>query len=81
MDVPWFENFDLENIVTPVDVQAYERLLNEAGYNQTKISKLVGGFRNGFPLEYQGETKVHKTAPNLPFNVGDKFDLWGKNND
>ena len=43
-----FENFDLQNIVTPVQVQEYKRLLKEAGYDKRKMNFLVKGFTNGF---------------------------------
>ena len=35
--VSWFENYDLVNIITPVDADRLEVLLNEAGYNSQKM--------------------------------------------
>ena len=78
-EVIWFENYDIQNIVTPVKADTLERALLEANYDQEKTSFLVSGFREGFSLKYGGPIKgVHRTAPNLPFTVGDKIDLWNK---
>ena len=41
-------NLDMENIITPVDVNKLEKLLNETGFNVEKTRYLVEGFREGF---------------------------------
>ena len=69
---------NLKDIVTPVDVSAYERLLKEAGYDAQKTRYLVNGFTNGFDLEYQGPRNVKRSARNLPLSVGSKEELWNK---
>ena len=71
-------NFNLKDIVTPVDVKNYADLLREVGYVKHKAKYLVDDFTNGFSLEYQGPTKVTKTSRNLILRVCDKFDLWNK---
>ena len=53
-----FSNYDLENIVTPVDADMLERLLSEADYNKEKTMFLVNGFKNGFSLGYHSEESV-----------------------
>ena len=73
-----YENFNLKNIITPVDVEQYARLLKELGYDKDKSKYLVKGFTKGFDLEYQGSKKVTKTARNLPLRVGNKYELWNK---
>ena len=73
-----FENLDIENIITPVNVQNLEFLLKEAGYNKDKTDKLIFGFKNGFDIGYQGSRQIRRSAPNLKFNIGSKVDLWNK---
>ena len=74
----YFENFDLNSVVTPVDADALERLLNETHYDINKTKYLVNGFRNGFSLGYCGPKQVQRLAPNLKLTVGDEIDLWNK---
>ena len=50
----WFENFDLEKVVTPVDADKLEQLLIETNYDPTETSFVVNGFRHGFDIEYRG---------------------------
>ena len=73
-----FANFNLEDIVTPVNVDVYEEMLNGARYDRRKTEYLVQGFRNGFSLEYRGPTNIQKKSKNLLLRVGDKFELWNK---
>ena len=56
------ENFDLENIVTPVNTDALERLLNQSNYDRDKTQFLLDGFRNGFSIGYEGPENVQQTA-------------------
>ena len=74
-EVLYYENFDLENLVTPVNI---EHLLIKTKYNKQKRIKLIKSFREGFDLGYRGETEVKLTSPNLKFTVGDKTELWNK---
>ena len=46
----YFENFDLENIVTPIDADKLESLLIATKYPTDKTKILVDGFRHGFNL-------------------------------
>ena len=73
-----FENFDLDKVVTPVDVDAFEKLLIESRYDEAETEYLVQGFRNGFSLEYEDERNVVKEAPNLKLRVGNHIQLWNK---
>ena len=61
----YFENFDLENVVTPVDAEALETLLHDTNYDSVKTKFLVDGFKHGFSLEYAGPTDVKQKALNL----------------
>ena len=74
-----YQNLDLESIKTPVDADMLEKLLIESNYNTDETEFLVNGFKNGFPLEYEGETDVKMTSPNLKFReVGTPIQLWNK---
>ena len=77
-EILYFENFDLESVVTPVNVQAYARLLEETNYDKEETQFLIDGFTNGFDVGYQGPTNVRRTAPNLTLRVGSQVILWNK---
>ena len=71
-------NLDIENLVTLLNVDKYEAILKEVGYDKVKTEFLVYSFRNGFPLGYQGNQKVKQYSHNLRLNVGDETILWNK---
>ena len=73
-----FCNWDLDNVVTPVDVKAFENLLSEVGYDKIKSEFLIQGFKNGFSLGYEDDPGVKLTAPNLKLRVGSETQLWNK---
>ena len=77
-EILYFENFDLQNVVTPIDYHKLDNLLRESGYDPAKSRKLVDGFKNEFSIGYDGDTNVRLTAPNLPLTVGSEIDLWNK---
>ena len=68
----------MTNIITPVKVDIFEDILNSVNYDKKESEFLVDGFRNGFPLHYQGRTDVQLTSPNLKIRVGDETQLWNK---
>ena len=76
----YYENFDLDSIVTPVKVQQLEQLLKEMHYDEEKTKFLVKGFMEGFPIEYHGPMNVQQRAPNLKLDnpETDKIILWNK---
>ena len=75
----WFENFDLDNIVTPVKVKILKRILKEVGYNPKKTKYLIRGFSKGFSIGYKGKrVGMKQVAPNLPIRVGSETHLWNK---
>ena len=74
-----FENFDLESIKTPVNVEVFNQLLQESRYNTEETEFLIDGFRNGFSIGYSGPEDVKITSPNLKFReVGNPITLWNK---
>ena len=77
-EVQEYSNMNLKDIVTPVNVQQYAKLLEEANYDKDKTNYLVRGFTIGFSLEYKGPKKVQMKSRNLPLNVGNKYELWNK---
>ena len=76
----YFENFDLDSVVTPVNIKRFKQLLDETGYDKKKSEYLIEGFTNGFDIGYRGNEKVKLQAQNLKLNggPGDKLVLWNK---
>ena len=72
------ENFDLTNIVTPVNVEELSKLCRVSGYDMTKTCFLERGFTNRFHIGYRGNPHRESGADNLPFKVGNKTILWNK---
>ena len=71
-------NFDLYNLVTPVNVDVLEQLLRESSYDETETEFLINGFRNGFSIGYRGPLNRQSRSRNIPFTVGNKEILWLK---
>ena len=79
VEILYYKNYNLEDVISPVDVNMLESLLKEASYDTDKTNKLVDGFKNGFSLGYEGPTKIQIQSPNLKFRgVGNKTILWNK---
>ena len=79
LQVEYYENFDLENIITPVNCHRLEQLLVHYNYDKEETTFLVRGFRNGFDIGYRGRKDIKITAPNLKFRgVGSHVILWNK---
>ena len=75
----YFENYDLDSIVTPVNVSELKHLLTITKYDLAKTKFLIDSFTHGFDIGYRGSESVKLTAPNLKFReVGNKTQLWKK---
>ena len=74
----YFENFDLQQVVTPVNGDKLEELLTASGYNKEKTEFLVKGFREGFDIGYRGSPQIKQESPNLKLSDGTETDLWNK---
>ena len=76
----YFENFDMESVVTPVNADKLQQLLLQSNYNLIETEFVVNGFREGFTLGYHGPTDVKIKAPNLKITpgVGSEVVLWNK---
>ena len=78
-EILFYENYDLENVITPVDTTALRKLLTESHYDTEKTNFLINSFEEGFDIGYCGDENVKLTAPNLKFRqVGSKTELWNK---
>ena len=78
-EVPlYFENFDLQNVVTPVRAQVLKNLLVESNYCPKLTEYLIKGFEGGFTLGYSGLATLQRFAPNLKLRIGSKTKLWNK---
>ena len=79
METPdYFYNYDLENIVTPVNIDLLVNLLEELEYDAGEIEFLREGFTNGFDIGYEGPQKRKSTSENIPLTVGTHVELWNK---
>ena len=61
-----------------MDVDKLDLLLKETQYETSKRLFLVEGFKNGFSLNFTGNRKVKRLAPNLKLRVGSRFRVWDK---
>ena len=78
-EIEWFENPDIQNIITPVDVNKLKDLLIKSNYPKEKSEFLIEGFSSGFELKYQGQRScLRREAPNLRICIGTLTDLWNK---
>ena len=78
-EVLQYENFDLDNIKTPVNVKAFKDLLEQSKYDPVETNFLIDGFTNGFYIGYEGPKNVKLKSPNLKFReVGNSVILWNK---
>ena len=78
MEPLYFENFDLDNVVSPVKVDVLQELLEQSNYDAEKTQFLVEGFKNGFSLGYEGDENVQILSNNLKLTVGNETILWNK---
>ena len=69
---------DLDSIITPLDVTAFEDMLIEANYDAEEMRFLLDGFTNGFDIGYQGPSVRQSYSENIPLSVGTNQDLWDK---
>ena len=73
-----FTNFNLNDVVTPIDVTKLRHLLVHTGYDSRKTQDLIKGFSEGFDMGYRGPIHRQDTSRNLPFRVGTSLDMWEK---
>ena len=76
--VKHFTNYNLTDIVTPIDGGRLVDLLRQVDYPEEEIKFLKEGFEIGFDLCYRGPTHRRDRSTNIPFTVGNKYVLWEK---
>ena len=74
----YYSNFDLENVITPVNAKMFEKLLIQSSYSKRKTKYLIQGFSCGFNLHYERKKDVKIFSNNLRLQVGSKTILWSK---
>ena len=79
IEILQYENFDLESIKTPVNVDKLQELLTISNYDKNESQFLLDAFRNSFSIGYCRAQNVKITSPNLKFReVGNPTLLWNK---
>ena len=71
-------NYDLTTVITPIDAERFYNMLVTAGFPREDAHFLYNGFTHGFDLGYEGPLRRMDRSKNLPFTVGNKYDLWEK---
>ena len=71
-----YEDYNLAEIVTPVNLDRLEQLLIETNYNREETALLVRGFRRGFSIQYEGPRNRQDTSQNMPLRVGSEADMF-----
>ena len=73
-----YEDFDCEDVVTPIRVKVLEKFLKQINYDKSESEYIQSGFKNGFDLGYWGPWCRKDLSDNLPLRVGNKTILWNK---
>ena len=76
--IPQYQNYDLQNVVTPIQTDILEDMLVKTAYSPSETKFLIEGFRSGFSLGYQGPKTRKDTSNNIPFTVGNHLEMWKK---
>ena len=78
VEISWFENYNTHNIITPVNAEMLDTMLKEANCDTKKREFLVNSFKRGFSLNFNGNRRVKRIAPNLKLRVGSLTEMWNK---
>ena len=72
-------NYDLNNLISPVNVKVLESMLKETDYDSKETEFLIKGFTEGFDIGYEGPEQRKDELNNIPFReVGTPEELWSK---
>ena len=74
-EVLYYKNWNIDNIVTPINVEILEYLLINTKYNEEETKFITRGFSEGFDVGYHGRLDRQDLAPNIPLKSGMKTDL------
>ena len=73
-----FDEPNFEDIITPINVREFKKLLYALGYDKQKSDHLIEGFTHGFSLGYKGSYERKLESNNIPLKVGSPTVLWNK---
>ena len=73
-----FYNYNLHDIITPINVTEFGNLLRESKFPGQKTDCLIRGFKYGFDIGYQGPWNRTELSNNMSFHVGDEKVMWTK---
>ena len=74
----FYTNYDLENVISPVNIDQFNKMLTKTNYPKAEREFLIDGFHNGFDLGFRGDFRVKRRSPNLKIRVGNETILWNK---
>ena len=78
-EILFYENYDMESLVSPINAAVFQNLLEQTAYDPEELKFVIDGFRNGFPIGYDGDMNAKLTSNNLKFHgVGSELELWNK---
>ena len=77
-EVLQYENYDLDSIIMPIDVEKFNDILREVNYLNEKRRYLINGFTNGFDIGYQGPLDRRSYSENIPLRIGTPTQLWNQ---
>ena len=78
-EILYYENFNVTDVITPVNIDRLNELLDESNYPKDLLDSIITGFRNGFDIGYRGKTtNIKRLAPNLRLRIGNEVTLWNK---
>ena len=73
-----YEEYNWEEILTPIKVDNLRECLTQSGYDKRKTAYIIQGFQAGFDIGYRGPENRVEEANNLPFRIGNQTELWNK---
>ena len=71
-------NTNVEDIITPINVEVLKHYLEISNYNKEETQFLVNSFTEGFDMHYHGPENRRDTSNNLPLKVGSIEEIWEK---
>ena len=78
LEVDYFSNFNLTNIITPIKADILEKILTQTNYDQKKQDYLISGFKQGFDIGYHGPEQRQDVSDNIPIKISSKLEMWNK---
>ena len=63
-------NYNLDDIVTPINADRLEELLLKSNYNKKDRDFLTIGFKEGFDINYTGPKNRRDQSRNIPLKSG-----------